>query len=123
MSRLDVKISIRDLIKDNYYKNNFINNIDKIISHYTCDTFVDTLKLSEISRLIDLRSFLSKIFFNFFNTDSDLSLKFRRGENASSSLAYDIFILSHCLVDKNFQVKLIIYLISILNPWLSLKKK
>ena len=100
MSRLDVKISMRDLIKDNNYKHNFISKIDRIISEYTCDVFVDTLKLSDISRLIDLRSFLSKIFLNFFKIDSDLCLKYRRGDNASSSLAYDIFILSHCLVDK-----------------------
>jgi len=100
MSRLDVKISIRDLIKDNNFKNTFINNIDKIISQYTSDIFIDTLKLSDISRLIDLRSFLSKLFLNFFHIDSDLSLKYRRGEHASSSLAYDIYILSHCLVDQ-----------------------
>jgi hypothetical protein len=100
MSRLDVKISIRDLIKDNNYKNNYISNIDKIISQYTSDIFIDTLKLSDTSRLIDLRSYLSKLFFNFFTIDSDLCLKYRRGENASSSLAYDIFILSHCLVDQ-----------------------
>ena len=47
-----------------------------------------------------MRSYLSKLFFNFFSFDSDLCLKYSRGENASSSLAYDIFILSHCLVDQ-----------------------
>jgi hypothetical protein len=95
-----MKISIRDLINDNNSKLNFISKIDSIISEYTCDVFVDTLNLSDISRLIDLRSLFSKIFLNFFKIASDLCLKYRRGDNASSSLAYDIFILSHCLVDK-----------------------
>jgi hypothetical protein len=55
ISKSDVKSSVRDLINDNNYKNNFISYIDKIISQYTIDIFIDSLKLSDSSRLIDLK--------------------------------------------------------------------
>ena len=100
VSRLDVKIAILDLIKDKYFKDKFTSNIDKIISEYPRDLFIETLKLADIKRLLELRSFLSKIFCDFFNVFNDLSLKIRRGVNACASLAYDIFVLSHCIVDS-----------------------
>ena len=105
MSRLDARFTILDLFQFQDYKKRFIDNIDKIISQYTCEEFVDTLKLSSTFKLIDLRSYLSSLFFDLFNTRDDLSLKFRRGDNINSSLSYDIFILAHCIVDRKISEK------------------
>ena len=62
--------------------------MDKIITQYNFEEFVDTLKLSSTFKLIELRSYLSSLFFDIFNTRDDLSLKFRRGDNIYSSLLH-----------------------------------
>ena len=100
MSRLDANVFILELIKKQDYKKLFIDNIDKIISQYSCSDFVETLKLAELGKLIELRIFFSKIFFDLFNLKDDLCLKFRRGDNANTAICNDVYILAHCIVDK-----------------------
>ena len=106
MSRLDARLTILDLIKLHDFKKRFIDNIDKIITQYSGDEFINTLKLVETARLIDLRCFLSKFFLDLFQIGDDLCLKYRRGENINVSLSNDIFILAHSIVDKKISEKI-----------------
>ena len=46
------------------------------------------------------------MFCELFNSFNDLRLKIRRGVNACASLAYDIFALSHCIVDLKISNKI-----------------
>ena len=94
------KINLFDLLKDSRFIQRYCDNLNLIIAHYPREEFVEIVKLSEISKLNDIKIKLSNLIINSCNLGSKLIIIFRKGCNDRINTANDIYTLSHFVLDN-----------------------